>query len=78
MNYCGRVLSDEFEGDFLKDALFNVPEDMPFRGPLEFKRDDFEYSCTVNGGVEWFNGIEEISKNGVKVYECFFHGGSII
>lgn len=77
MNYCGRVLSDEFEGDFLKEALFNVPEDHPFRGPLKFKSADFEYRCSVKGDFSWFNGVEEIYKEGKKVYECVFHGGLI-
>lgn len=78
MNYCGRVLSDEFEGNFLKEALLNVPEDMPFRGPLKFKNGNFEYRCAVNGDFEWFNGIEEIFKDGKKVYDCLFHGGLIV
>lgn len=78
MNYCWRVISDEFEGDFLKEALYNVPFDMPFRGPRNFLRDNFEYRCSVNGDFEWYNGVEEILKNGIKVYECIFHGGSII
>lgn len=78
MNYCGRVLSDEFEGDFLKEALFNVPENMPFRGPLQFINGNFEYRCAVDGDFEWFNGVEEIFKDGKKVYDCIFHGGLII
>lgn len=77
MNYLGRVLSDEFEGDFLKEALLNVNEKNPYRGPELYKKDDFEYRCTVRGEFEWFNGEEEILKNGIKVYECIFHGGSI-
>ena len=35
MNYIGRVTGDDFSGDFLKEALLRVPQDMPFRGPLE-------------------------------------------
>ncbi|NLO84322.1 MAG: helix-turn-helix transcriptional regulator [Clostridiales bacterium] len=31
MNYCGRTLSGEFSGDFLKEALRHRPLDMPFR-----------------------------------------------
>lgn len=77
MNYIGRVLSDEFEGDFLKEALSNVPKDMPFRGPKEFQRGNFEYRCEVIGDIDWFNGSEVIYKNGIKVYECIFHGGQI-
>lgn len=78
MNYIGRVLSDEFEGDFLKEALSNVPEDIPYRGPKEFIKDNFEYRCVINGNFEWFNGIEEIFKCGIKVYECTFNGGLIL
>lgn len=78
MNYCGRVLSSEFEGDFLKKALLNVPENMPFRGPKEFTSGNFEYRCKVEGDFNWFNGVEEIFKEGKKVYECIFHGGLII
>ena len=77
MNYVGRVLSNEFEGDFLKEALRNIPDDMPFRGPREFRSNNFEYRCKVNGDIEWFNGGEEIFKNGIKIYECIFHGGLI-
>ena len=78
MNYAGRVLSGEFEGDFLKEALSNVREDIPFRGPREFGRGEYSYRCVVNGDFEWFSGVEEIFKNGIKVYECVFHGGSIV
>ena len=35
MNYVGRVTGENFSGDFLKEALLNVPEDKPFRGPDE-------------------------------------------
>ena len=77
MNYVGRVLSNEFEGDFLKEALRNVADDMPFRGPSEFRNNNFEYRCKVNGNIEWFDGSEAIYKNGIKIYECIFHGGLI-
>ena len=78
MNYCGRVLSEEFDGDFLKEALFRVPKEIPYRGPLFYEREGYRYNCEVAGNFEWFSGDEVIYKNDLKVYECLFHGGMII
>lgn len=77
MNYCGRVIAEGFDGDCLKEVLSHVQEDMPYRGPREYKKDGFLYKCTVNGDFEWFQGFEEIYLNGKKIYECMFHGGAI-
>jgi len=77
MNYMGRVIADGFNGDFLKEALQNPPLHMPFRGPNSYKKDDFSYTCTVDGGFDWFSGLEEIYTGTTKVYECMFHGGLI-
>lgn len=77
MNYIGRVLDEGFSGDFLKEALALVPEEYPYRGPLEHENGEYEYKCTVEGDFIWFNGHEEMYKNDVKVYECNFHGGLI-
>ncbi|MDO5126970.1 MAG: DUF5680 domain-containing protein [Eubacteriales bacterium] len=77
MNYCGRVLSMDFSGDFLKDALFHVQEDKPYRGPSFYQSGEYTYHCKVDGEFVWFQGYEEIFYNGEKVYECFFHGGIV-
>ncbi|MUT66225.1 DUF5680 domain-containing protein [Paenibacillus sp. NEAU-GSW1] len=77
MNYVGRVIADSFNGDFLKEALQHVPEDLPFRGPQLYTRDNFSYKCTVHGNFEWFHGREEIFNGDTLVYECIFHGGNI-
>lgn len=78
MNYCGFVLDeDEFSGDFLKEALLNVPLDKPFRGPNVYIDGDYEYNCKVNGDYEWFQGMETIEYKGLIIYECYFHGGLI-
>lgn len=29
------------------------------------------------GDFSWFQGFEEIYCNNVKVYECYFHGGTL-
>jgi hypothetical protein len=57
MNYIGRVIGDNFFGDFLKEALLNVPEEYSFRGPLQFENGDYSYCCKINGDFHWFNGI---------------------
>lgn len=77
MNYAGRVTGDNFSGDFLKEALLNVPEDKPFRGPDEYVNGDYAYKCGIDGDFEWFQGYETISYKGEIIYECYFHGGLI-
>ncbi|WP_040950520.1 DUF5680 domain-containing protein [Gorillibacterium massiliense] len=77
MNYVGRVISDGFDGDFLKEALRHVPEDLPYRGPESYKSGSYTYTCSVQGEFDWFTGQEEIFHEETKVYECRFHGGAI-
>ncbi|WP_024832578.1 DUF5680 domain-containing protein [Ruminiclostridium josui] len=78
MNYIGRVIADDFSGDFLKECLLLVPKEYPYRGPLIYRNGQYSYHCVVNGEFEWFNGYEEIFYNDTKVYECIFHGGCVI
>lgn len=61
MNYIGRVIAEGFSGDFLKEALSLVPEDYPFRGPMEYKSGDYSYSCRTEGDFSFFQGTEEIT-----------------
>lgn len=77
MNYCGRVIAEGFSGDFLKEALANVPFDTPYRGPAEYRSGEYLYKCSVTGDFHWYNGFEEIFNGGNKVYECMFHGGDV-
>jgi hypothetical protein len=78
MNYIGRITGDNFSGDFLKEALFSVPEEYPFRGPLEYINGDYSYHCKINGDFHWFNGTEEILFKNEKIYDCIFHGGDVV
>ena len=75
MNYLGRVLNQQFSGDFLKEALRMADKNMPYRGPEYYQSGEFTYKCSVTGDFCWFQGYEEIYCNNVKVYECYFHGG---
>jgi hypothetical protein len=77
MNYAGRVIGSGFSGDFLKAALSHATEENPYRGPAEFSEGEFSYRCEVTGVFEWFQGYEEIFRQGEKIYECYFHGGAV-
>lgn len=77
MNYSGRVIGENFSGDFLKAALKEVPYDKPYRGPVYFHDGNYTYVCKVDGSFEWYQGYEEILYHGVRIYECYFHGGKI-
>lgn len=75
MNYAGRVLGQQFSGDFLKEALRNANPAMPYRGPEYYQSGEYLYKCNVVGDFTWFQGYEEIIWNSEKLYECYFHGG---
>ncbi len=77
MNYCGRVLGDNFSGNFLKEALRAATPDCPYRGPAFYQSGDYIYKSNVIGNFDWFQGHEEIYCCNDKVYECYFHGGLI-
>ena len=77
MNYLGRVLGQQFSGDFLKEALRKANKQMPFRGPEYYQSGEYTYKSNVIGDFCWFQGYEEIYCGGEKVYECYFHGGSV-
>ncbi|MDR3594115.1 DUF5680 domain-containing protein [Clostridium sp.] len=77
MNYVGRILKEGFSGKFLKEVLSLVPEEYPYRGPLQYENGVYKYKCAIEGNFIWFTGHEEIYNNEVRVYECNFHGGLI-
>lgn len=77
MNYLGRVLNPKFSGDFLKEALRNADRSMPYRGPECYTSAEYTYRSSVSGDFCWFQGYEEILCGDTKVYECYFHGGTV-
>lgn len=77
MNYAGRVIGENFSGDFLKEVLMEVPANLPFRGPEIYTKGDYHYHCKADGGFVWFQGYEEIFYMNEKIYDCYFHGGTI-
>ena len=77
MNYMGRVLGEQFSGNFLKEVLKKADKNMPYRGPEYYRSGEYLYKSKVAGDFTWFQGYEEIYYNEIKVYECYFHGGLI-
>ena len=77
MNYSGRVIGENFSGDFLKEALQFVPYEMPYRGPAIYHKGDYYYHNKVDGEFAWFQGYEEIFYQNQKIYECYYHGGVV-
>ena len=84
MNYYGitidDTLSEEAVDKALRPALMLVGEDkdiIPVRGPQLFQNGEYEYIFKVNGDLDYFDGVETINKNKVKVYELKCHGGII-
>lgn len=75
MNYLGRVLGENFSGNFLKEALRAATIECPYRGPEFYQSGEYIYKSKVSGDFTWFQGYEEIYCNEEKVYECYFHGG---
>lgn len=81
MNYFGKVIARLTSAKkiylFLREALKKVPEDKPFRGPDNFNNDDFEYTNSVEGGLDKFIGQEKIFYKKELVYILDYHGGLI-
>ena len=82
MNYRGEILdkkiSDVDFAPFLKKALSNVREKIPFRGPKILKEKNKIYKNSVSGKIANFQGKEEIYYGRKKVYELYYHGGFIL
>jgi len=77
LNYCGRVVGDNFSGEFLAKALRHVTPDAPYRGPIEYQKGPLLYCNMFAGDIAWFYGREEMFASGVSVYECIYHGGAV-
>lgn len=61
----------------LRGALMQMPEAAPFRGPREYKQDDFTYANTWEGNLEHYSGAETITQKEKLVYQANYFGGLI-
>ncbi|MEA3378704.1 MAG: DUF5680 domain-containing protein [Nanoarchaeota archaeon] len=81
MNYYGNIIDKKIPSkevyNFLKDVLKKVTEDLPFRGPKIFKKENFKYINEVDGDISNFSGKEIIYYNNKMIYFLHYHGGFI-
>lgn len=82
MNYYGFILKLEASTkevySILRPALMQEYDDiLPVRGPKEYKEGESIYRNSVEGNLERFSGTEEIILKDEKVYNCWYHGGSV-
>lgn len=80
MVYYGWV-EEEIETDsvygVLKNALAQMPEDYPYRGPKEYSEGEYIYTNNWNGEVDRFSGEEEITQGDKLVYKANYLGGLV-
>lgn len=62
---------------FLQKALMAAPEEMPVRGPKQFRKEDFEYTNEWQGNIEKFSGKEKIIRAGEQIYDAKYIGGLV-
>ena len=81
MNYYGEIISEIIPAkqiyQFLQEALKKITENKPFRGPGNFKENDFKYINKVEGTVEKFEGREIIFYKEKLVYKLSYYGGAV-
>ena len=63
---------------FLKEALKRVSENIPFRGPKSFKKDEWKYVNEIKGDIKRFFGFEKILYKSKEVFSQEYIGGLVI
>lgn len=61
----------------LRNALNQMPEDAPFRGPKEYKFEDYIYNNTWGGNLERYSGEEKIYRAEKLIYKANYVGGLV-
>jgi hypothetical protein len=81
MNYYGAITDPRaFEAEipsFLKSALRQGSEELPYRGPHRFAEGECVYTNESQGALAAFSGQETITYRGKEVYSLVYHGGSL-
>ena len=63
--------------EFLRDALKEMPEANPYRGPEQFADGNKVYGNQWQGSIERFSHEESISFDGKEVYRGTYLGGMV-
>ena len=61
----------------LRNALIRMPDNAPFRGPMEYKEGNFTYTNAWQGTVERFSGEEKIMNGTTLAYKANYMGGLV-
>jgi len=61
----------------LRNALMQMPDDAPFRGPKEYKEGEFTYTNKWTGDVERYSGEEQITQGENLIYKANYMGGLV-
>lgn len=61
----------------LQNALMNMPEDNPYRGPASYTEGSLIYTNSWNGSIENYSGKEEISDGATVIYTATYMGGLV-
>lgn len=72
MNYIGRVLNQNFSGDFLKEALRKADNKMPFRGPEYYQSGQYTYKCNVVGDFPGFKVMKKFTVRMLRYMNAIF------
>lgn len=78
--YYGRVTNIDPAPDiyaFLREALAHAGEDALYRGPALYTNQGMEYRNEFTGTIDHFQGTEQITRDGVQIYEAAFIGGLV-
>ncbi len=80
MVYYGQVKKDNNFGEVyevLQNALKQIPENKPYRGPEKYTENNLEYNNSYEGEVDNFYGTEIIKSNNEIVYQAKYIGGLV-
>lgn len=84
MNYYGVTLDaslgEETMDKALRPALMRVGEEeniIPVRGLSKFENNGYVYNFKTTGTIEKFDGVEQIYKDNILIYELHCSGGII-
>lgn len=81
MNYWGLVIPNSSDPkkiySFLSDAMSLITIEYPFRGPPIYEKNSLKYTNRQMGSFESFNGVEQIFEENKKVYDLYYHGGTM-
>ena len=61
----------------LRNALMQMPEEAPFRGPKEYVENDYIYRNTWKGDIQRYSGEEVITQGEKVIYKANYLGGLV-